>query len=437
LFRKLKQEEEKEGNLVISLAPEEFSYEILSKIMLKEHVGSWAKYGAYAAAWKYLIYILIMKQVTKKGFKLKTGSASKIYNYLRDNHANVEPNPIGVLISYLKRLEGIKIGHFEGALKVRELQYLYKLEEISDLIPELENLCDKINVYVLVDELDKGWDNSEDAKSFVAGLFQAAISINQRSKNIRILISLRKELYDNIPELYEDAQKVRDLIEIIEWDEEDLLELITKRIAKSIPETNKLSNEAKWNIIFAETLDYRKTKSFNYIVDRTLYRPREIMQFCNSIRNKTIEKQTTCPINYQLIAESEYDYSEGRLKDIAAEYRFQYPGLLTVFETFRGCSYNFLRNELEEHILRIACGDLSINQGAEKWCKDADPEFLIETLWKIGFLRAQAIGGLKARRRSGSSYLGPHQISNLNLKGVQRFHIHPMFRSFLAMKESK
>lgn len=437
LFKKLKHEEEQKGNLVISLAPEEYSYEMLCKIMVKENAGAWAKYGAYAAAWKYLIYVLIMKQVNKRGVRLKTGAASKIYNYLRDNHVNIESNPIGTLISYLKRLEGIKIGTIEANLKVKQLQALYKLEEISFLIPELESLCQKEKVYVLIDELDKGWDNSEDAKAFVAGLFQAAISINQHSENIRVLISLRKELYDNIPELYEDAQKVRDLIEIIEWEEPDLLELITKRINKSIPEVNRLSEEEKWNMVFAEILDYRKTKSFNYIIDRSLYRPREVMSFCNMIRDKAIELQRNCPINYEVIAESEYVYSESRLQDIAAEYRFQYPGLLTVFETFRGGSYNFSREELEEHILRIVCGELAIHADAERWCKNADPEFLIETLWKVGFLRAQAVGGLKARRRSGSSYLGPHQISILNLRSIQRFHVHPMFRSFLSMKESK
>jgi energy-coupling factor transporter ATP-binding protein EcfA2 len=437
LFKKLKQEEMDKGNLIICLAPEEYSYEMLCQVMIKEKEGAWAKYGAYAAAWKYLIYVLIMKEVTNNDSKFKMGAAEKIYNYLRDNHANVESNPIGVLISYLKRLECIKVGSFEAGIKVRQLQSLYKLEEIMPLILDLEKLCLKKKVYVLVDELDKGWDNSEDARAFIAGLFQAAISINQNTKNIRILISLRKELYDNIPELYEDAQKVRDLIEIIEWDEQDLLELISRRIGKSFSSISGLSHEKKWNAVFAETLDYRKTSSFNYVVDRTLYRPREIMQFCNSIRDKAIEWQKECPLDYGVIAESEYNYSEGRLQDIAAEYRFQYPGLLSVFETFRGLSYTFSRNDLEEHILRIACRDLPISNDAEKWCNDADLEFLIETLWKVGFLRAQAVGGLKARRRSGSSYLGPHQISNLNLRNIQRFHIHPMFRSFLGLKESK
>ncbi|HAL56345.1 MAG TPA: hypothetical protein DDX89_05225 [Candidatus Omnitrophica bacterium] len=430
----MKQEEERASNIVISLAPEEYSYEMFCQVLAKEGEGAWAKHGAYAAAWKFLIYVLIMKRVTSTGPSLKTGAAASIYKYLRDNHS-VDTNPIGILISYMKRLEVLKVGQFEA--RARELQKLYKLEEIASLIPELERVCQRRSVFVLIDELDKGWDNSEDAKAFVAGLFQAALSINARGKGIRVLISLRKELYDNIPELYEDAQKVRDLIETLEWDEPALLELIAKRIRNSLSSSEKMSPEKSWNLVFSETLDYRKTRSFNYIVDRTLYRPREIIQFCNTIRDIAVEKHKMCPLDYQIIAESEYAYSESRLQDIAAEYRFQYPGLLSVFGTFRGREYNLLREDLEEHVLKISTGESPIDEAAETWCKEADPEFMIDTLWKVGFLRAQAVGGLRARRRSGSSYLGPHQVSSLNLRNITRFHVHPMFRSFLAMKEAK
>ena len=143
------------------------------------------------------------------------------------------------------------------------------------------------------------------------------------------------------------------------------------------------------------------------------------------------------PVNYRQIAEAEYSYSESRLKDICAEYRFRYPGLQSVMETFRGLSYNFDRSGLEEHCLRIILGDFTIAKQARPWCEDIEAENLIEIFWTIGFLRAQAVGGLKARRRSGSSYLGSHQISSLNLRNIQRFHVHPMFRAYLGLKESK
>ncbi len=143
------------------------------------------------------------------------------------------------------------------------------------------------------------------------------------------------------------------------------------------------------------------------------------------------------PFDYVMIAEAEHGYSEGRLKDICSEYRFQHPGLQSIMETFRGRPYSYSRDELEVHMLGILCNDLPIAREAASWCERKEPEELIEILWKVGFIKAQAVGGLKAQRRSGSSYLGSHQTSSINLRSIPRFHIHPMFRTYLGLKESK
>lgn len=378
-----------------------------------------------------------MKELTSRTKGLKTGSAKKIYEYLRDHHANIEKNPIGVLISYLKRLEGVKVGPYEGSMKTRELQNLYKLEEIQELLPSLRDLCGKRKVLVLVDELDKGWDASEDARAFVAGLFHAAMDINDKADGPTVLLSLRRELYDNIPALYEDAQKYRDVIEMIQWSEDELLDLISRRIQHSFPQKPEEGPEDLWNLVFGETLEYRQTRSFNYMVDRTLYRPRELIHFCTLIRDQVSQTKSTLPANYSLISEAEAQYSEDRVKDIGSEWRFSYPGLESVFEAFRGLSYNFDREDLEFHLLGMVTGEHKVSDTAKAWVQDLEPEDLIGILWKVGFLRAQAVGGLKARRRSGSRYLGPHQIPSLSLANVPRFHIHPMFRDFLGLKETK
>jgi energy-coupling factor transporter ATP-binding protein EcfA2 len=435
IFKMIAERERESGTLVIELSPEDYSYEMLSSIMVGETEGSWAKQGAYAAAWKYLIYVLIMKGLIKQGPSFKRGAAAQIYNYLRDNHSGHQDNPIGLLISYLKRIEGLKVGTFEASIKTKELVKLYKLEDIHKLLPALKELCEKRRVVVLIDELDRGWDASEDARSFVAGLFQAAISINEHTPNMRVLISLRRELYDSIPSLYEDAQKYRDVMEVISWDEPSLLQLVANRIRHTVRSLASCNNIECWNSVFAETLDYRQTKSFNYFVDRTLYRPREIIQFCTDSLEES-RKSKFWPINYPVISKSELVYSEHRTKDIAAEYRFQHPGLMSIFEVFRGRSYSFDREELEFLCLGINTGEYVVD-GAARWVLEQEPEYLIENLWRIGFLRAQAVGGVKALRRSGSQYLGPHQVSNLNLRNVPRFQVHPMFRSYLGLKEAK
>lgn len=436
LFRKLSDELEKKKQITIRLAPDEYSYELLSQTMVKEVQGAWAKQGAYAAAWKHLITVTVMKVLTENGSRLKKGPELRIYNYLRDNYRIPDVNPIGFLISYLKRMEGIKIGKLEATVKARELQRLYSLEELEPLYPDIEKCCRNKQVTIFVDELDKGWDASEDAIAFVSGLFQAAVSINGRMSHVRVLMSLRKELYDSIPALYDDAQKVRDIIATLEWDEEKLLELIGRRIANHLDIADKsMTHQERWNRVFTEVLGDRDKPSFNYIVDRTLWRPREIIQFCNDIAETASKKEgSVIPFDYRQITNAERTYSEGRLNDICSEYRFQYPGLKSVLETFRGKKRQLAKNELEEHIIEVICKARPISDEAARWFCDLESEHVIDILWNIGFLKAETVGGVWPNGRSGSSYLGSYQVGSLNLTGIANFMIHPMFMAHLALQ---
>jgi hypothetical protein len=85
-------------------------------------------------------------------------------------------------------------------------------------------------------------------------------------------------------------------------------------------------------------------------------------------------------------------------------------------------------------VLELVTGEL-VTKATDDWLSGADTDAVIETLWRVGFLRARAVGGVKARRRSGSSYLGSYQVGSLNLQSVAQFQVHPMFRAHLGMKE--
>jgi hypothetical protein len=83
------------------------------------------------------------------------------------------------------------------------------------------------------------------------------------------------------------------------------------------------------------------------------------------------------------------------------------PALLSVFDVCRGRTYTVDQGEVETICSGIITGEYRLDNLAEKWVSNQEYELLIEILWKVGFLRAYAVGGLKALRRSGSSYLGP------------------------------
>src|SRR5215469_5262098 len=146
IFKVFAERARRTGTLVLELRPEDYSYELLSSLLKSERQGSWAKHGAFAAAWKYLILVLVMKEITKQSPKLKSGPAERIYTYLRDNHAGTRDTPISVLVSYLKRIEGSKIGKYEASLKTRELIKLYKLEKLDAVLPCLTELVEKRRV---------------------------------------------------------------------------------------------------------------------------------------------------------------------------------------------------------------------------------------------------------------------------------------------------
>jgi hypothetical protein len=168
---------------------------------------------------------------------------------------------------------------------------------------------------------------------------------------------------------------------------------------------------------------------------RTLYRPRELVQFCSDAVDDACGSGTA-PIDYNTISRVELDYSAARNKDIASEYRFQNPGLESIFEVFRGKNYLFERTELELLCLQICDGSIKISPLA-RWAHKQSHDYWIDLLWTIGFLRAKAVGGLKAQRRNGSSYVGPHQVATLSLDYITSFQVHPMFRAALGMKEPR
>jgi hypothetical protein len=428
IFKIVARQKRKAGEVVIELAPENYSYEMLSATMAAEREGAWVKSGAYAAAWKFLLTLMVLKALSKKSGRARNRDEKRMHAYLRDNYPDVARNPFDAFVSYLKRLEGVKIGKYEAAVRTRELQKLYKLEELDPYIPLIDQLCQRIPVAILIDELDQGWDASEDAKAFVTGLFQACTSLNALSPNLNVLISLRRELFNNIPELYDYEQKYRDQFEVITWRTEELYKLIAMRIRHFVPELKDASNDRCWEAVFQDP-----KRAFRFMVERSSYRPREIITFATLSLEYARKSGRRLPMGDRTLSDIELDYSADRTRDIAAEYRFQYPGLMSVFESFRNKSAQWDRKDLEYHCAELSLGDRNVDGEARPWVLSAEPNSLIDILWETTFFQATKTTGSGQRQR-GDWHPGSYEDLNVSLHSVDKFFIHPMFRSFLRIR---
>ena len=437
IFKYIATTERRKGNLVLELSPEDYSYELLSEYLRSEKEGSWGKQSAYSVAWQYLLYNLIFKRIAQNKRGLLLGAQKNIYSYVNNSEDAKSCSSIGILVNYLKRIERVKVASYDGGIR-SELQALYDLEEVKALLPSLQNVLKNTRITVLVDELDNGWDNSEDAKYFLAGLFQATQKINLLASNLRIYVSIRQELFDNIPQIYEDAQKIREDVEGIRWGKNELLELIARRIAHSFPEAASLPALKRWKSIFVSKLATSDVESLDYIIDRTQLRPRELLQFCKlcveSIDYSLVAKR----IDECAIAAAEESYSEQKTRDLASEYRFQYPHLLDVFEVFRGQNAYYTKEDLDFLLLSIAVGEIDVERAAS-WVLDLDYLELKQILWKIGFLKSlvpqTSSGSIKRSIKHRGAYLGHYELPTINLENIDQFRVHPACAKFLHLKD--
>jgi hypothetical protein len=124
-------------------------------------------------------------------------------------------------------------------------------------------------------------------------------------------------------------------------------------------------------------------------------------------------------------------YSEQKTKDLASEYRFQYPHLLDVFEVFRGKSFCFEKNDLDYLLLSMVCGEVHVDRATE-WVSEMDYLELKQLLWQIGFLKAWVPKAGDSTNKG--TYLGHYELPTVNLENIQKFRVHPAFASFLSLK---
>ena len=220
------------------------------------------------------------------------------------------------------------------------------------------------------------------------------------------------------------------MFEVIEWDKESLFRLITKRISYSLPKTQNLPDEEKWETVFLNNIQGKGT--YNYIIGRTLHRPRELIQFCIDSKERAVEIRSD-KIDINAIVTSEVRYSEKRTKDIATEYKFQYPGLLSIFELFRGKKSLFSRSMLEELFTRVMLNEIPLKD-CESWICNQSEEYLINVLYQVGFLKIYTTGYLNGTPTEG--YFGNYEVKQSNISVIQKFMIHPMFRMYLGVVDN-
>ena len=283
--------------------------------------------------------------------------------------------------------------------------------------------------YICFDQLDLGFSLSNEKFGHrLIGLILAARQINlaakRAGKNMSVLVFIRDDIYDLLH--FEDKNKITENhVSRIEWkphgDDLTLIDLMEKRFQRALGRESDVS----WAEMFDETQEMpSRQRKYDHICDRTLWRPRDMIKFCNEVL-------------------SSYKSSEGRAS------KFRNADVISARESYSDYLLRELEDEITKHvpeyreylevIKSIGKTQFSPRQFEEAWCqrpslKEKPHQEALIDLFEfsvIGYLRPGGGGG-------GSRYVWRYQDNRAKFNPeAELLKVHPGFKESLDIAQGK
>lgn len=415
----LKNALESEGVTTILVTPDSLSQHKIEQLK----TSSINKDETYVLSWEYILLITVAKEVVRHSKKIKSGEAKKKLKSVRTflvNNDEIDKTFFDKISKKATALSkfSVKAYGIEGAVETRQLEIqrdaANELTEFRNTLIGLLAELDNLQVILLIDKVDDIWNQTEEAEFMIIGLLKAVHTLNASLHNSHIIVFLRSDIYDILK--FNDADKLHSLEERLVWQDSDLKHLIATR-GKVSAELKETDIDILWNTIFDGPVS--ETQSFEYIVARTLKRPRDLIQFCNNALTEAQDNNHN-KITTDDILEAEKQYSNWKLKDLASEYAIQYPYLDELLGLFQAFKSEFSREEFnaryQEAQKRLAkYPDL----------KETNSDKMLQILFIIGFL------GTYKSNKAVFSYDDPLIL----LPQHNKLIVHPAFHLALGLQK--
>jgi len=220
-----------------------------------------------------------------------------------------------------------------------------RLSEVLDLLAENAFDDRQKRFYVLIDKLDEDWAETETRCRFIRALIEETKSM-RRIPQVKIVTALRVDLLDLVFDKTRDSgfqeEKYDAYLVKLVWSNEDLKKLLNSRVTE-VYRRQYTSKNVTFNEVFPNTENTKNITAIDYMLERTLMRPRDAIQFANECFALAADKPR---ISWTTIRSAEASYSARRLKSLIEEWSEYYPSLEITLEILRGMIIPFTRSNL-------------------------------------------------------------------------------------------
>lgn len=321
---------------------------------------------------------------------------------------------------------------------------------LSDLNKVLEHLAnegfndEQKKYFILIDDLDKNWMYDDEIYlALLKSLLFCVADLNRKIPSLKIVVSLRENLYFRIfnTAAKHDPQKekLEDQTLHIRWTEDNLKDLVDLRLKQVLRGQYSSAAPTFEQILPSRGKKINQGDPVEYILSRTLMRPRDLIDFLNIYFEKSLYLKN---INWQSIRLAEAEYSKRRLDAVLDEWKDSFFGLRCIFPTFKNMNYRFSIQDIQNQHFNDIFSDIEVEkcdwlrqlQGAyihNTMTETAIKTELIKALYRVGIigsvdkLTAQVIYSYD--QSTADIYYGQSEPET-------KYQIHPTFFSALKVK---
>lgn len=218
-----------------------------------------------------------------------------------------------------------------------------------------EYLREKDAVWLLVDNLDKGWPirgASESDILVVRALLEATRKLQRVFGDLEMdfscLVFLRSDIHELLLEATPD--KGKDSAISLDWEDPDVFEQILMRRIADIEEL-PTDFAGAWARLSTPLIDGES--SFGFIVDRTLMRPRNLLRFIRHAVDVAVNRGND-RISEEDLKQAERLYSNDVLSETSSEITDTHPELESILYAFEGAPWRITQPDLVDRLIETA-----------------------------------------------------------------------------------
>ena len=210
--------------------------------------------------------------------------------------------------------------------------------------------------FILIDDLDKEWVSQQVAYDLIGALIEVIKEFQQKFTGVKIIIALRENLHNIIFSGKQhrggQREKITPLYLNLTWSSQELHQLIDNRLSELS------GNKINLDEIFHNSKN--KKASFNYIIERTYLRPRDLISFFNKIIEEANNKSH---FNGGMVKRAEPSYSTERLQALEDEWYDNFGEINKVYKFLIGMNDGFnLKNVKEDPFAEILVEESSLSK---------------------------------------------------------------------------